>query len=116
MKTEVRLNEKVDHVCHNIKRSLGVVHESEDLQGDNQDFLDIIARLKGKYDQNTTRSEKMQILTLLPLSWSARKVALIMDCTEYMAKTAKKLTETSGILSHNINRVRMISYVTSEMH
>ena len=55
--------------------------------------------LKSKFNELKNYSERLQILTVLPNSWSARKVALEFSITRHMASRAKKLRETKGVFA-----------------
>ena len=48
---------------------------------------------------STERSEKVQVLTVLPKSWSIRKVQKTFGASNYMVRKAKELVEQKGILS-----------------
>lgn len=50
-------------------------------------------------DENTSKTEKIQILTLFPLEWSERKVCETMNNSRHMVQVAKNLSETVGILA-----------------
>ena len=60
---------------------------------------EIIAQLKEKFYSSTDRSQKVQILTVLPKSWSTRKVEEEFAVSNYMARKAKDLVKDQGILS-----------------
>ena len=63
------------------------------------DDIEIIGQLKEKFHTSTDRSQKVQILTVLPKSWSARKVQEEFAVSNYMARKAKNLVKEQGILS-----------------
>ena len=63
------------------------------------DDSEIIGQLKEKFHTSTDRSQKVQILTVLPKSWSARKVQEEFAVSNYMARKAKNLVKEQGILS-----------------
>lgn len=95
------LKEKVNKVCRNLKRLLDI-EESVDQSGEinDPDLNDIIDRLKIKFhSEGTTRAQKIQILTVLPSQWSVAKICQVMDTKKNMVQKAKKICETSGILS-----------------
>ena len=60
---------------------------------------EIIEQLKEKFHLSTDRSQKVQILTVLPKSWSIRKVEEEFGVSNYMAHKAKDLVKDQGILS-----------------
>ena len=59
---------------------------------------EIIEQLKEKF-ANASRSEKIQILTVLPKSWSIRKVQQEFGTSNFMARRAKQLVKEKGILA-----------------
>ena len=63
------------------------------------DESEIIMQLKEKFQATNQRSEKVQILTVLPRSWSTRKVEQEFGVSNYMARKAKELVKQKGILS-----------------
>lgn len=92
-------NDKVEEVCHNIKRTLEVP-DCKSVDKNTRDLHNILSGLKEKiHHEGSTRATKVQILTVLPLYWSNKKVCQEMDVTQGMAKQAKELRRTKGILS-----------------
>ena len=69
--------------------------ESEDNDPDSE----ILLQLKKKFEQTQSRSEKFQILTLLPMSWSCKKIENEFMVSNRMARRAKALVKEKGILS-----------------
>ena len=63
------------------------------------DESEIIMQLKEKFQATNQRSEKVQILTVLPRSWSSQKVEQEFGVSNYMARKAKELVKQKGILS-----------------
>lgn len=61
--------------------------------------MEMLTQLKEKFQSTKDRSLKVQILTLLPKSWSVRKVQKEFEATNYMVRKAKKLVKENGILS-----------------
>ncbi len=59
----------------------------------------LIESLKLKFSQTEDKNEKYKILTLLPPSWSELKISSQFGCGQYMARKAKALLQTKGILS-----------------
>ena len=60
---------------------------------------EIIQQLKDKFQATSERSIQVQILTVLPQSWSIRKIEKEFGVSNFMARTAKKLVRENGILS-----------------
>lgn len=93
------LQNKVQKVCYELNTTLGIPKDTYD-ESYSKDFLEMIEKLKIKFnDDNTTRSEKIQILTILPESWSLSRICDLMGCTKYMASLAKSILKEKGILS-----------------
>ena len=59
---------------------------------------EIISQLKEKYS-TAPRSEKLQILTILPNSWSLGKIESEFRASNFVARKAKQLVKEKGILS-----------------
>lgn len=62
------------------------------------DSSEMIQQLQDKFKTATNRDEKIKILSILPQSWSASKVASTFKVPDYMATTTKQLVEANGIL------------------
>lgn len=60
---------------------------------------EMINQLKEKFRTTEKRSEKLQILTVLPKSWSRNKIQEEFNVTQYMARQAKNLVKEKGIMS-----------------
>lgn len=95
------VDEKAQKVYVNLKRSLGADVDNEMYdRNDARDLHCMIDQLKEKFHhKDTSRAQKIQILTLLPSHWSSKRVSEVMNATLYMVKAAKKLAEEQGILS-----------------
>lgn len=61
------------------------------------DGSEILGQLKEKFHASIDHSQKLQILTVLPKSWSVRKEEGVVS--NYMARKAKDLVKDQGILS-----------------
>lgn len=59
---------------------------------------EIVSQLREKYP-TATRSEKMQILTVLPKSWSVKRIQEEFNTTNFMARQAKELVKEKGVLA-----------------
>jgi hypothetical protein len=88
-----------------VKRKLELVtgkplNESEtDVEEQNSADSEMIAQLQDKFKSCTKRIEKVQVLTVLPKSWSIKKIQTEFQATNYMVRQAKSLVENKGILS-----------------
>ena len=86
-----------------IKNEIGGTEESDIKHIENEywlsDYEELIRSLKSKFQETQEKNEKYQILTLLPTSWGEKKIQNEFGCTLYMARTAKQLRKTKGILS-----------------
>ena len=61
---------------------------------------DVIKNMQKKfYDVNTTKHEKIQILTLLPLTWTAKDIQKYFQISTYMITLARKLQRENGPMS-----------------
>ncbi|CAF2079971.1 unnamed protein product [Rotaria magnacalcarata] len=80
------------------------------------DFNHIISQLKDKFHISTKVSEKIQILTVLPIDWPIRKVQNEFGTSFNMARVAKNLQKEKGILScPNAKVGKTVSLETAEI-
>ena len=63
------------------------------------EYDELIHQLKIKFQASENKNEKNQIPTMLPNSWSARKVSNEFNCSKHMATFAKQLKEEQGPMS-----------------
>ena len=63
------------------------------------DDTEIIQQLKEKYHSMPERSVKVQVLTVLPMSWSVERIQEEFGASNYMARKAKQLVREHGILA-----------------
>ena len=106
-KAQTRVNyvkKKAQSIHTTVKRKLEVItgesldavsEEEHNYSADNE----IIDQLKEKFKSCSRSGEKVQVLTVLPKSWSAKRVQSEFQATNYMVRKAKKLVEDRGILS-----------------
>lgn len=62
------------------------------------DMNDLVSGLKAKIP-HSTRNEKLKLLTLAPQSWSIDTVVKEFGVTHYLAKKARNLKKTKGLLA-----------------
>lgn len=58
----------------------------------------MIQQLQNKFETATNRDDKIKILSVLPKSWNADKIASAFNVSIYIAKKTKDLVDTNGIL------------------
>ena len=68
----------------------------EDKSGDDRE---IIRQLKEKFHTVPERSTKIQILTILPKSWSIERTQAEFGASNFMVRKAKQLVKDKGVLS-----------------
>lgn len=61
----------------------------------------MIAQLKEKFYSTTERSEKVQVLTVLPKSWPIRRVQSEFGASNYILRKAKDLVKEKGMSTPN---------------
>lgn len=99
-KFETRSNyafKKVDQITSSIMETLNVSKIEKSPK--ESDFDELIHLLKAKFKGCASKKEKFQILTLLPSSWSIRRIENEFECSYRMAITSKALRNDKGILS-----------------
>ena len=52
-----------------------------------------------KFHETQQKNVKVQILTVLPMSWSIKKIESEFKASNYMARKVKALVKSEGILS-----------------
>ena len=93
-KIKETVSEKIKMISPSISHE-----ESTSVEHQSSDETEIITQLKEKFAASEKRSQKVQILTLLPKSWSIQKIQAEFSTTTYMARQAKKLVKEQGILA-----------------
>ena len=63
------------------------------------DESEILQQLKEKFHSTAENSVKVQILTILPKSWSISKIQAEFGASNFMARKAKQLVKEKGVLS-----------------
>ena len=66
---------------------------------DSGDDGEIIKQLKEKFHTTAERSEKVQVLTVLPKSWSMHRIQAEFGASDYMVRRVRELVKQNGILS-----------------
>lgn len=90
--------QKIDKIQKALKRKL--FEDSSDSSEEEETVGGtIIKDLKEKFVSVADSSEKVRILTVLPESWSIRKIIKEFGTTFYMARKAKNLRKVKGLLS-----------------
>lgn len=65
---------------------------------------EIVEQLKEKFKKDdTTRSDQLKILSVLPKSWTAHRISREFSVTDYMANHVKKLVDEHGILFETVH-------------
>ena len=77
----------------------------------------MIEQLVEKLKSTTTNSERLQVLTVVPKSWSARKTAALFGVSRRFAGQAKKLVEERGVLSSPYPKeAKAVTVAEEEVH
>lgn len=66
---------------------------------DSVDLIDMISGLKTEFQNTADRAKKIQILSVLPKSWSREKIVEKFKCSMNMVRVTKRLVESEGILA-----------------
>ena len=74
------------------------VQETFQIDKSRDDSEEMISQLKEKF-KSATRGEKIQILTIMPRSWSVRKLESEFKVSNWMARTAKRLQTEVGVMA-----------------
>ena len=102
------VKEKCDEIVRNVRRHIfGLAPEVSPDEEKIKNFDEVIDQLIAKFKaSDTTKGEQLQILTVLPRSWTVKKIMDTFGATKYMAQHAKQQLEEKGVLtSHKPSRV-----------
>lgn len=74
---------------------------------------EIISQLKSKFVTTSNKHDKIQILSILPMSWSARKISKEFNTTYHLGLLTKELVRENGILCEPKKRAAT-TYISQE--
>ena len=97
VKDSKKVEQKVSRLAKVMKEL--VLENSTDCNPQRNDESEIILQLKEKFQATTKRSEQLQILTVLPQSWTRKRIQDEFGVSDYMARKSKQLVREKGILS-----------------
>lgn len=78
--------QKVEKITQAMKHTFISVETTDD-------GAEMIQQLKDKFRSTSQRSEQLQVLTVLPQSWSVKKIQHEFGVTNYMARKSKELVK-----------------------
>ena len=87
--------QKIKKIKASVQKKLVPNVESDESDSEGE----MVKQLKEKFHSTMDRSEKVQVLTVLPQSWTVRKVQAEFGASNYMVRTAKQLVKQNGVLS-----------------
>ena len=92
---------KVKRVGTAIKRKLETmeIEVGSTSSSDETAESEIVQQLKDAFHASTKKSSKIQILTILPKSWTRKTIVEKCGATDYMVRRAKELAREKGILA-----------------
>lgn len=88
--------EKLDQLLEKLKKFFIKNYKSDSTV---DDFQELISLLNEKFHQLQKSADKIHLLTVLPMSWTASKIANAMNCSLHLTREAKLLQSRSGILT-----------------
>lgn len=74
-------------------------HIPKNIEEKANDLDRLVEMIKEKLETPVTRREKIQLLTLAPISWSRKKVAEEFSVAEYTVRKARELLKEEGIIA-----------------
>ena len=63
------------------------------------EFNEMIHNVKQKCNTSEKFSERIQILTILPQSWTTRRIEAEFGASYHMAQMSKRLVESDGVMA-----------------
>lgn len=88
--------QKMKRITDAMKRTLLTDTDYDHILGDEDE---IVEQLRNKFELSTSRSEQLQILTVLPQNWTLQNIQHVFQTSDYMARRSKQLVKEKGILS-----------------
>lgn len=89
--------QKIERISSEIRKV--VIADGHDMLPSETDEGEMLAQLKEKFRSATEKSDMVQILTVLPKSWSIKRVQNEFGAPDYMVRKAKALVKEKGIMS-----------------
>ena len=99
-----QMEDKIGTITEAMK---GLLLEAPKISPQCSDESEMILQLKEKFQTTTKRSEQLQILTILPQSWTKRQIQAEFGVTDYMARKVNSLFVKRGF-----SQVQILSLVT----
>lgn len=81
-----------------VKHLKTIQEDFEEPEEGDAHFKEMIDQLKEKYNESVKYSEKFRVLSVLPKSWSIRKIEGEFGASSYMIREVKKKVDEEGIL------------------
>lgn len=94
-----RVEDKVEKITAAMKSLFIDDSHTTTSNAQQNDESEIILQLKEKFQTTTKKSEQLQILTVLPRSWTRKRIQGEFGVSDYMARKCKQLVREKGILS-----------------
>ena len=63
------------------------------------EYDELLEQLRKKYDESSSKSGKLQVLSVLPQSWTLQRIEKEFGTTYHMARLSKQLVSSKGVLS-----------------
>lgn len=89
---------KVENIASKIRGKIEAA-TGQPLRPWKDDGEEMIHQLREKFRSSSSRSDKLQILTALPRSWSVRKIMTEFQTSKHMAVKSKLLAKEHGVLT-----------------
>lgn len=96
-----RTEDKLDVLVNKLKFLLIENFAPDTIKNDLEEIINLI---RTKFKTLDNYADKIQILTILPPSWTLSKIANEIGCTKYMAQEAQNLQTQHGILARPKNK------------
>jgi hypothetical protein len=93
---------KINKMKTAVKRKIALVTGQSVSSSDSNDIgpeIEMVQQLKEKFNETSSKSKKLSILTVLPKSWSRNKIINEFGCSEYLARQSKNLVKEKGVFS-----------------
>lgn len=96
---KVSFSQEASHADAIINSNIGSTLKDDSTKSREEDVEEFLQGIKDHFHNLQDNAQRIQILTMAPLSWSVNKVATEFNCSWRLANNARRLREERGMLA-----------------
>ena len=108
-----KINKKVKLLNESLNASERDELQISMLKSSSLDF--IVEQLKQKFHNEINISQKIKLLTLVPVTWTIQETINEFKTTQYMVKQARALRDVKGVLGERSTDIKNLKKLTTEV-